>query len=367
MAVIKWVQVVDGNLKELQNHKVHNVNGNPGTPVNGQLWYNTSTNKLMYYNGTIPIDPLARSNHSGTQTASTISDLATVVQAYRLDQFAAPNVDLSMASHKLINVTDPSNPQDAATKNYVDTSLSTATAGIVWKQPVRVSTVGANITNLGTSAPSTLDGVSLSVGDRILVKDQTTAAQNGIYTVTTVGTGANGVWTRATDADSSAELQGGVVVSVDEGTTLNNTMWMLTQDVAVVGTNSVTWTQFGAGGIYVAGNGLAESPAGTFNVGAGTGITVAADTIAADFGIGTSKVMRAKIAVGAVPSGSADATVNHALGLADRDDYLCEVTEASTHAKVLCGISSTDVNNIVLSFDTAPTSNQYRYQILGLS
>ncbi|MGW3421282.1 hypothetical protein [Streptomyces phaeochromogenes] len=67
-------------------------------------------------------NPLARANHTGTQAASTISDLATVVQAYRLDQFANPNADVSLASHKLTSVTDPTSAQDAATKAFVDSA-----------------------------------------------------------------------------------------------------------------------------------------------------------------------------------------------------------------------------------------------------
>lgn len=365
MAIIKWVQVVDGNLKELQNHKVHNVNGNPSTPVNGQIWFNTSTNKFMYYNGTTSIDPLARANHSGLQTASTISDLATVVQAYRLDQFAAPNVDLSLASHKLINLTAGTASGHAVEFDQLNTAIANATAGIVWKQPVRVATT-ANVATLAGGAPNSVDGVTVVLNDRILVKNQSTAAQNGIYKVTTVGTGANGTWARDTDADTAAELQGGVVVSVDEGTAANNTMWMLSTDVTTLGTDAVTWTQFGTGTTYTASLGV-QLVGSDFRANLGTGLTLSGNQIVPDFGTGTNKVMRAKVAVGSVPSGSVDATVNHAFGLANRDDYLCEVTEAATNAKVLCGVASTDVNNIVISFDTAPTSNQYRYQIIGLS
>lgn len=86
----------------------------------------------------------------------------------------------------------------------------------VFKKSARVATTGTNITLAG-SAPNTLDGVTLAFNDRILVKDQTASAQNGIYYVSTLGTGANGTWTRVTDADTISEI-GGAVINIDSGT-----------------------------------------------------------------------------------------------------------------------------------------------------
>lgn len=115
------------------------------------------------------------------------------------------------------------------------------TGGI--KLPVRAATT-ANIATLAGGAPSTLDGVSLASGDRILVKDQTTASQNGIYVVTTVGTGANGTWARATDADGAGELLAGMLVVVNEGSTQADTLWELTTDGAItIGTTALTFAQ----------------------------------------------------------------------------------------------------------------------------
>lgn len=83
-------------------------------------------------------DPLARANHTGTQTASTVSDFDTQVRTSRLDQMAAPNADVSLASHKLTNVTDPGSAQDAATKNYVDSGAFSSYAAV---------SLGTNVTN----------------------------------------------------------------------------------------------------------------------------------------------------------------------------------------------------------------------------
>ena len=114
-----------------------------------------------------------------------------------------------------------------------------------YKASVRVATT-ANIAGLGGSAPNTLDGVTLLVNDRILVKDQSTASQNGIYAVTTLGTGANGTWTRATDADGAGELTAGAVVLVEEGTANADSQWMLTTDGTItIGTTPLTFTRQG--------------------------------------------------------------------------------------------------------------------------
>lgn len=109
------------------------------------------------------------------------------------------------------------------------------------KTPVRAATT-ANIATLAGGAPNTLDGVALAANDRILVKDQSTASQNGIYVVTTLGTGANGTWTRATDADGVGELLPGVLITVAEGTANADSIWELQTDAPItIGTTALTF------------------------------------------------------------------------------------------------------------------------------
>lgn len=100
------------------------------------------------------------------------------------------------------------------------------------KTPVRVATT-ANLASLAGGASNALDGVSLTANDRILVKDQATASQNGIYVVTTLGTGANGTWSRAGDADAASELVAGLLVVVSEGVSQADTLWELATDGAI--------------------------------------------------------------------------------------------------------------------------------------
>jgi len=217
--------------------------------------------------------PLASPALTGTPTAPTAGNgtnttqIATTafVRATRLDQLAAPAADLSMANRKLTGLADPIGAQDAATKNYVDLTVQ----GLAPKQSVRAASLG-NIATL--SGAMTIDGVALVAGDRVLVKDQTTASQNGIYVV------AAGAWTRAVDADVWGELVSAYVF-VESGTTNADMGYLSTVDPGgTLGTTAVTFVQFTGAGQILAGAGLTKS-GNSLDVGAGTGIAVAADTV----------------------------------------------------------------------------------------
>ena len=203
-----------------------------------------------------------------TITASKISDFATTAQGYRLDQFAVPTTDVSLNSNKLTNLTDPTNAQDAATKAYVDAARS----GLDVKASVRATTT-ANITLSGTQ---TIDGVVLIAGDRVLVKDQSTGSQNGIYVVV-----SGGAWTRATDADTSTEVTPGMFTFVEEGTVNADSGWVLsTNSTITLGTTSLAFAQFSGAGQITAGDGLTKT-GNQFDVvtASATRIVVSADSI----------------------------------------------------------------------------------------
>jgi hypothetical protein len=202
-----------------------------------------------------------------TLTAAKISDFTSSVTAVRLDQHAAPTADVSFNSRKLTNLADPTNAQDAATKSYVDAARS----GLDVKDSVKVATT-ANIT---LSGAQTIDGVSVTTGDRVLVKDQTTALQNGIYVV------AVGSWTRASDADTSAEVTPGMFTFVEEGTANADTGWVLSTNTAIVlNTTALAFAQFSGAGQVTAGAGLTRS-GNTVDVGTANSarIVVNADNI----------------------------------------------------------------------------------------
>lgn len=112
---------------------------------------------------------------------------------------------------------------------------------IDYKQAVRVCTVD-NIT-LSGGAPNQVDGVNLSLNDRILVAGQTNNVQNGIYYVTSLGTGSNGTWSRAVDGDVTGELQSGMIIMVTEGTSYADTQWkLITNDPIVLGVTGLVFT-----------------------------------------------------------------------------------------------------------------------------
>jgi len=151
----------------------------------------------------------------------------------------------------------------AATKAYVDNVVS----GLNFHQPVRVATT-ANIT---LSGEQTIDGVSVVAGDRVLVKDQTTGTQNGLYVASA------SAWSRATDADNTpdGELKGGDFTLVLEGTVGSGYGYVCSNTSAItIGTTNVTYVAFNAAKAITAGSGLTESTPGTLDIATG-GVTSA--------------------------------------------------------------------------------------------
>lgn len=121
-----------------------------------------------------------------------------------------------------------------------------------FKNSCRVATT-SNVTLTG-GAPNVVDGITLSLYDRVLVRTQNSGAQNGIYFVTTVGTGANGTWTRSLDADTGEKLTSGTTLTVEEGTTLGGKMYRMTSTNPVtIGSTVITWTDVSGGGATAGG------------------------------------------------------------------------------------------------------------------
>jgi len=168
---------------------------------------------------------------------------------------------------QVANIATPVLDTDAANKAYVDSARS----GLDVKQSVKVATTG----NIALSGTQTVDGVALSVGDRILVKDQTTASENGIYVV------ASSFWTRATDADADAEVTSGMFTFVEQGSVNSDTGFVLTTDGTItVGTTGLNFTLFSASGTLIAGNGLSKNgDTLEVNVALTGGIEISADEL----------------------------------------------------------------------------------------
>ena len=201
-----------------------------------------------------------------TLTAAKISDFDTQVRTSRLDQMAAPTASVSLNSQKITNLATPTADTDAATKAYVDAARS----GLDVKGSVRAATT-ANIT---LSGAQTIDGVSVIAGDRVLVKDQSTASTNGIYVA------AASTWSRATDADVDAEVHAGMFAFVEEGTANADSGWVLTtNNPIVVGSTALAFAQFSGAGQITAGAGLTKTGNTIDAVGTANRITVNANSI----------------------------------------------------------------------------------------
>lgn len=337
----------DYNKNEIQNAVIQVLGSAPSTPSVGQFYYDSTVGRPMFRGASTWLDLTARANHSGTQTAATISDFDTQVRTSRLDQLASPTASVSLNSQKITNLLDPSNPQDAATKNYVDN----ARAGITGvKDPVRV-VAQASVT---LSAPGTaIDGVTLTTGDRFLAPSQSTASQNGIYVFNGSATPA----TRATDSDAEGEILDGTIVAVAEGTNAGYQFIQTGTPAGAPGSWSQVWTAFQTGGqTYIAGSGLTLSGS-TFNVGAGTGITVNGDDVAID----TAVVVR-KYATDIGDGTTTAIVVTHNLGT---KDITVSVRDVSTDDHVECDVKNTSTSTATFTFSVAPTASQYRVVIHG--
>lgn len=192
-----------------------------------------------------------------SSAAIALSKLAeAVVQADGGQVFTA---DQSMGGNKLTNVADPVSATDAANKQYVDAARS----GLDVKQSVRAATTAAGTLSSGFANGSAIDGVTLATGDRILIKNQASGAENGIYTVN-----ASGAPTRATDADSSTEATAGMFVFVEEGTVNADTGWVMTNNGAItLGTTALTFAQFSSVGSALGASNFVtrETPSGSVN------------------------------------------------------------------------------------------------------
>ena len=172
---------------------------------------------------------------------------------------------------------------------------------IDYKQAVRVITV-ANVT-LSGEAPTPVDGVNLSAGDRVLVTGQSTGSQNGLYQVETVGSGSNGTWVRTTDGNTTGEIEAGMIVMVTEGTIYADTQWKLTTDnPIVIGTTALTFEQNSAtafGNIFANGTAvLANSVGSTVTFTAGNNIAITGNNTSKTVTIAVTGVSTANISNG---------------------------------------------------------------------
>ena len=313
------------------------------------------------------------SNGSGSTVARSDHDHGTPAHnnaahsAINLSALAVPTANVSWGSYKITSLADPSADTDAANKGYVDsvaqglnihdpvqaattTTLAVTTGGTV---TYNNGTAGVGATLTLSVALTVLDGYTLATGDRVMVKNEATTANNGVYTINSAKT----VLTRATDADTSAELNGGDFFFVQNGTVNDNTGWVIVDKVTTIGTTPVVFYQFSGAGTYLAGNGLNLS-GNTFSAVADTGILVSGSGIAINTAVVVTKY-NANVGDGSATS----YTVTHNLGT--RDVQVTVYDNSSPYAEVICDVQHTSTTAVTLLFSVAPTSDQYRVVVQG--
>ena len=393
---IPFLQSINLSQNELQNARIQNLASDPSSPVVGQIWFNTTSGVLKYYDGTVR-------TFAGLQNT--------------LNNFGAPTTSLSLGSQTITNLGNPVNPTDAANKQYVDN----ATLGLDVKASVKVATTVAGTLASAFANGQTVDGITLVTGDRILVKNQSSASENGIYIVA-----ASGAPTRSSDCNSTTTYITGAFTYTEEGTVNAGASFVVqTQGTITPGTTPVTWVQF-SGGASTTANNLSGGAVGSVVYQSGTsttaflsGNTAATDQVLVSHGTGsaaqaptlsnapalsaanltsfptlnqnttgTAAGLSSTLVVGSGGTGSTSAAgartnlgatgkyaatfgdgattsyvITHSLGT--NDVIVGVYYVGSPYQVVQCEVQLTSTNTITLIFTTAPSANSLRVVVIG--
>jgi hypothetical protein len=362
MPTVIYSHNADFRHNELRNAHAQKVAGLPSAQPEYAGWFVFNTTDSRWYyctgsswelkatnsdalNGQAAAFYLSRANHTGTQPASSISDLTGAITATPLNSFQPPTGPVAMGGQRITGGA----PGIASTDFATVGQASDIANNLGFKLVKAASTANVAIASTGNGA--TIDGVALATGNRVLLKDQTDGTQNGIYSVGTSSL------TRATDADSASDLPPGTIVVVEQGTANADKMWMLTTNSGyVMGVTALVFAPYGnAPNPYTAGNGI-NITGQVISAVAGSGILVTSGGIAVDPTVYSKHV---EMSVPAPGSGTA-VTLTHSL---NRRPVPIAVMETSTGDKVTPGINYPDANSVTLDFSVAPTNGQYTASI----
>ena len=431
----KFLTNLDLNQNQLLNATFEKLATDPSSSnFEGRLVYNTTTDTIKVYTGSAFVslphtivsgggagiaEALSVSESNGTVTLTlnvADTDSAGLLPAAMWNMLTDATSDATAS--KLVKrdasgnakVATPTDSAHIATKGYVDS----ARQGLDVKQSVRVASTANVAIATALEAGDVIDGVTLVAGDRVLLKNQTTASENGIYVAV-----ASGAASRSTDANGTAdtgELKSGTFAFVEEGTVNFDSGFVVSTDGTItVGTTGITWTQFSGAGSFEAGDGLSKSGTqvnvnvtsnrtaitadaidisanyvgqssittlGTITTGiwnstdiavadGGTGASTAADartnlgikTTVGTATTSTSKLARVvKQACAASASGTSSTTVTHLLGTSD---VLVQIFEAATGATVIGDTVRTSVDVVTVTLLGTILAGDYTIVVTG--
>lgn len=420
----KYLSNLDLVQNQILNGRFEVVGSDPNTGnFEGRLIYNSTEKVLKWYTGSAwrkvvhavssSTTALTSSESNGTVTLAVAdvvpggaSGLMPGSDKTKLDNATASNTNSTLVLRDAsgrFQATSPSADADVATKSYVDAQRS----GLDVKQSVRVATTGPQTLASDFEAGDEIDGVTLVAGDRILIKNQSTGSENGIYTVN-----SSGAPTRSTDADSNTEVTPGMFTFIEEGTVNADSGWVLTTNGSInLGSTALTFAQFSGAGQITAGNGLTKTgnqldvggttdritvnadsidiastyvgqssittlgtiTTGTWNgtdiavTDGGTGASTAANarTNLADTtaGFDTSTPVLARVASKTIGDNSSTSfTVTHNFGTRD---VTVQVYDTSTYETVFTDVARSTTNAVTITFTSAPATNSYRVIVTG--
>lgn len=422
----KFLTNLDLNNNQILNGTFEKLGADPSTNLfEGRMFYHTGDDAVKYYtgaawetliNGVTSAGTYASAMTVGESNAGEItltlnladgSNAGLLTSAFYtlLNNSTASSTASTLAKRDAdgrLQVAAPENDLDAANKAYVDATRS----GLDVKESVRVATTAAVLLASGLENGDVIDGVTLATGNRVLVKNQGTASENGIYVVQ-----ATGAAVRATDADTSAEVTSGMFTFVSEGTINADSGWVLsTNDTITLGTTGLTFVQFSGAGQVTAGAGLTKSGNTLDVVGTADRITVNADSVdisstyagqstittlgtittgvwngtdiaVADGGTGsgtadgartnlagditggtTNTPALARVASQTVTGGATTFDIDHNF---NTRDVTVQVFDSASYDTVFTDVVRSTANKVIVTFSVAPGASSYRVVVTG--